>query len=88
MDGGIVRPLRTTRENPTLKRFHPVDLKIVEVVVLLVAGVLFVTWRFRDLQRAKEGTRKKREAEQHQGTQRSANSDGLPPETPRQSDPQ
>ncbi len=62
------------------------DLKIVEVVVLLVAGVLFVTWQFRDLRRAKEVTRQKREAEQHQGMQRSANSDGLPPETPRQSD--
>jgi hypothetical protein len=54
--------------------------------VLLVAGVLFVTWQFRDLRRAKEVTRQKREAEQHQGMQRSANSDGLPPETPRQSD--
>jgi hypothetical protein len=65
-----------------------VDLKIVEVVVLLVAGVLFVTWQFRDLQRAKEVTRKKREADQHQAMQRSANSDGLPPKTPRQSNPQ
>jgi len=31
-----------------------VDLKIVEVVVLLVAGVFFATWQFRDLRRAKK----------------------------------
>ena len=46
------------------------DLKIVEVVVLLVAGVLFVTWQFRDLRRAKEITRLQREAEKLQVTQR------------------
>ena len=63
------------------------DLKIVEVVVLLVAGVLFVTWQFRDLRRAKEVTRQKREADQHQAMQRCANSDDLPSEPPRQSDP-
>ena len=63
------------------------DLKIVEVVVLLVAGGLFVNWQFRDLRRAKEKTRQKREADQHQAMQRCANSDGLPSETPRQSDP-
>ena len=88
MDGGIVWPFRTTRENPTLKRFHPVDLKIVEVVVLLVAGVLFVTWQFRDLRRAKEVTRQQREAEKHQATQHSAKPDEAPPMTSQQSDPQ
>jgi hypothetical protein len=87
MDGGIVRPFRTTRENPTLKRFHPVDLKIVEVVVLLVAGVLFVTWQFRDLRRAKEVTRQQREAEKHQATQQSAKPNEAPSVTSQQNDP-
>jgi protein-S-isoprenylcysteine O-methyltransferase Ste14 len=86
MDGGIVRPFRTTRENPTLKRFHPVDLKIVEVVVLLVAGVLFVTWQFRDLRRAKEVTRQQREAEKHQATQQSAKPNEAPSVTSQQND--
>ena len=86
MDGGIVRPFRTTRENPTLKRFHPVDLKIVEVVVLLVAGVFFATWQFRDLRRAKEVTRQQREAEKHQAMQRNAKSDEAPSMTSQQSD--
>jgi len=86
MDGGIVRPFRTTRENPTLKRFHPVDLKIVEVVVLLVAGVLFVTWQFRDLRRAKEVTRQQREAEKHQATQQSAKPIEAPSVTSQQND--
>jgi protein-S-isoprenylcysteine O-methyltransferase Ste14 len=86
MDGGIVRPFRSTRENPTLKRFHPVDLKIVEVVVLLVAGVLFVTWQFRDLRRAKEVTRQQREAEKHQATQQSAKPNEAPSVTSQQND--
>jgi uncharacterized ion transporter superfamily protein YfcC len=64
-----------------------VDLKIVEVVVLLVAGVLFVTWQFRDLRRAKEFTRQQREAEQHQAMQRNAKSDEAPSMTPQKSDP-
>ena len=86
MDGRLVRPFRTTRENTALKSFNPVDLKIVEVVVLLVAGVVFVTWQFRDLRRAKEVTRQKREADQHQATQRCANSDDSPSVAARQSD--
>jgi hypothetical protein len=53
-------------------------LKIVEVVVLLVAGFLFVTWQFRDLRRAKEVTRQQREAEKYQAMQRSAKSDESP----------
>ncbi len=48
------------------------NLKIVEVLVLLLAGVVFVTWQFRDLRRAKEITRRQREAEKHQAMQRSA----------------
>lgn len=39
-------------------------LKIIEVVVLIVAGICFVSWQFRDLRRAREITRKQREAEQ------------------------
>ena len=48
------------------------NLKIIEVLVLLLAGVLFVSWQFRDLRRAKEITRLQREAEKHQAMQRSA----------------
>ena len=48
------------------------NLKIFEVLVLLLAGVVFVTWQFRDLRRAKEITRLQREAEKHQAMQRSA----------------
>jgi hypothetical protein len=40
-------------------------LKIVEVVVLMGAGLCFVIWQFRDLRRAREITRKQREAEQN-----------------------
>ena len=87
MDGGLVRPFRTTRENTALKRSTPVDLKIVEVVVLLVAGGLFVNWQFRDLRRAKEVTRQQREAEKHQAMQRNAKSDEAPSMTSQQSDP-
>ena len=86
MDGGLVRPFRTTRENTALKRSTPVDLKIVEVVVLLVAGGLFVNWQFRDLRRAKEVTRQQREAEKHQAMQRNAKSDEAPSMTSQQSD--
>jgi len=87
MDGGLVRPFRTTRENTALKRSTPVDLKIVEVVVLLVAGVFFATWQYRDLRRAKEVTRQQREAEKHQAMQRNAKSDEVPSMTSQQSDP-
>jgi hypothetical protein len=41
-------------------------LKIIEVVVLIVAGICFVSWQFRDLRRAREITRKQRETEQAQ----------------------
>jgi len=43
-----------------------VNLKIIEVVVLLIAGVLFVTWQFRDLRKARDMTRQQREAEKNQ----------------------
>ena len=63
------------------------DLKIVEVVVLLVAGVFFVTWQFRDLRRAKEVTRQQREAEKYQAMQSSAKSDEVTSATRSESDP-
>jgi uncharacterized membrane protein YcjF (UPF0283 family) len=46
-------------------------LKIIEVAVLMLAGLGFVVWQFRDLRRSREITRKQREAEQAQ----SANAD-------------
>lgn len=73
MDGGIVQSLGTTREiapiNSSVNSQNIVLLKIVEVVVLVVAGFLFVTWQFRDLKRAKENTRLQREAEKNQAMQ-------------------
>ena len=62
------------------------NLKIFEVVVLLVAGALWVAWQFRDLRRAKEMTRQQREAEKHQATQQSAKPDEAPSMTSQQSD--
>ena len=49
-------------------------LKIVEVLVLVVAGILFVGWQFSDLRRAKEITRKQRDAEQAQAMNASTGS--------------
>lgn len=53
-------------------------LKIVEVVLLLLAGVLFVAWQFRDLRRAKEITRLQRDAEINPAMQASTKSDEGP----------
>ena len=61
-------------------------LKIVEVVVLLAAGFLFVTWQFRDLRRARDITRLQREAEKHQAMNRGAKSDESPSVTRSESD--
>ena len=49
-------------------------LKIVEVLVLVGAGILFVGWQFRDLRRAREITRKQRVAEQAQAMNTSTGS--------------
>jgi uncharacterized membrane protein YcjF (UPF0283 family) len=65
-----------------------VNLKIIEVVVLLLAGVVFVAWQFRDLRRAKEITRLKREAEKQQAIQHSDKSDEARSATSSQSDRQ
>ncbi len=43
-------------------------LKIVEVVVLVGAGIVFVVWQFRDLRRAREITRQQHEAEVERGS--------------------
>jgi hypothetical protein len=40
-----------------------VSLKWVEVLVLVCAGALFVGWQWRDLRRAREHSRKQREAQ-------------------------
>ncbi|MBJ7421072.1 MAG: hypothetical protein JHD18_12410 [Rhodoferax sp.] len=40
------------------------SLKLVEVGILVCAGVLFVWWQMRDLRIAREQTRQKRLAEQ------------------------
>jgi hypothetical protein len=39
-------------------------LKLVEVLVLVCAGALFIGWQWRDLRQAREQTRKRREAAQ------------------------
>jgi len=44
------------------------------VLVLVVAGILFVGWQFRDLRRAREITRKQRDAEQAQAMNASTGS--------------
>jgi uncharacterized protein HemX len=41
-----------------------VSLKLVEVLVLVCAGALFVWWQMRDLRIAREQTRQQRQAEQ------------------------
>jgi hypothetical protein len=41
-------------------------LKIVEVVILIGAGICFVVWQFRDLRRAREITRQQDEAKKSQ----------------------
>jgi uncharacterized protein HemX len=41
-----------------------VSLKLVEVLVLVCAGALFVWWQMRDLRIAREQTRMQRQAEQ------------------------
>ena len=49
-------------------------LKIVEVLVLVAAGILFLGWQLRDLRRAREITRKQREAQQAQAMNASTGS--------------
>jgi hypothetical protein len=41
-----------------------VSLKFVEVVVLLIAAVIFFVWQMSDLRKAREKTRLAREAQQ------------------------
>lgn len=63
-------------------------LKIIEVVVLLLAGILFVTWQFRDLRRAKEITRQQREAEKNKTMHQTAKPADVPSATTPPSDHQ
>ena len=44
------------------------------MLVLVGAGILFVGWQFRDLRRAREITRKQRDAEQDQAMNTSTGS--------------
>ncbi len=39
------------------------SLKLIEVLVLVIAGAMFIGWQWHDLRRAREQTRKKRETE-------------------------
>ena len=55
-------------------------LKIVEVVILIGAGVCFVVWQFRDLRRAREITRLEDEARQKKATDANAESRESPTE--------
>lgn len=43
-------------------------LKAVEVGVLVVAGIAFVIWQFRDLRRAREETARQAQEKQAAGT--------------------
>jgi hypothetical protein len=47
-------------------------LKLVEVLVLVCAGALFIGWQWRDLRQAREQTRKQREAAQVRPNESSA----------------
>jgi hypothetical protein len=74
MDGGFVWSLgRAQKNQPSTLEM----LKVVEVLVLLVAGVCFVAWQFRDLRRARDITRQQREAERAQAM--NASSKAQPP---------
>lgn len=59
------------------------SLKAIEVLVLLIAGVLFFVWQWRDLKKAKEITRleneKKARAEPSPATNKSAQPGSEPP---------
>lgn len=41
-------------------------MKLLEALILLVAGVLFVWWQLRDVRLAQEATKKQRERERAQ----------------------
>jgi predicted negative regulator of RcsB-dependent stress response len=44
------------------KVFESLSLKLVEVLLLLAAGVLFAWWQFRDIRRAQEQSARERAA--------------------------
>lgn len=41
------------------------SLKLIEVVILICAGALFVAWQLHDVRRARQHTRQQREAQQN-----------------------
>ncbi len=66
------------------------SLKVIEVLVLLIAGVLFFAWQWRDLKKAREITRleneKKARAEHAPASNKSAQPGSEPPGTEKGSD--
>lgn len=66
------------------------SLKVIEVLVLLIAGFLFVAWQWRDLKKAREITRleneKKARAEPLPAANKSAQPGSEPPGTEKGSD--
>jgi hypothetical protein len=67
-----------------------VSLKVIEVLVLLIAGVLFVVWQWRDLKKAREITRQQNEnqarLEPSSATNKFAQTSTEPPGTEKGSD--
>lgn len=66
------------------------SLKVIEVLVLLIAGVLFFVWQWRDLKKAREITRleneKKARAEASSASNKSAQPGSEPPGTEKGTD--
>ena len=66
------------------------SLKVIEVLVLLIAGVLFVVWQWRDLKKAREITRQQNEnqarLEPSSATNKFAQTSTEPPGTEKGSD--
>ena len=66
------------------------SLKVIEVLVLLIAGVLFVVWQWRDLKKAREITRQQNEKqarlEPSSATNKFAQTSTEPPGTEKGSD--
>ena len=66
------------------------SLKVIVVLVLLIAGFLFVAWQWRDLKKAREITRleneKKARAEPAPASNKSAKLGSEPPSTKKGSD--
>lgn len=57
------------------------SLKLVEVLVLVFAGALFVSWQMRDLRQAREQSRRDRAATQTKASTQMESSSGSPGST-------